>query len=100
MWTVAKVSPSVLPSRSYLLAEATPMSPSAVFSVERPRDNSVVVLMVAGMAMATNGRLKCIAPCAHPVGKTHRYRSSHETGDQCTAATVTPESVPQIAKER
>jgi hypothetical protein len=44
------------------------------------------------IAMATDGRGRCMMPYAHRVAKRHRYPLSLEKGGPCTAASATLKS--------
>ncbi len=64
------------------------MNQSVVLAADKPGSNSAAICKVAGMAPATKAG-KCIPLSAPLVAKRHRYLSSPEKGDLCTAATVT-----------
>ena len=67
------------------------MNPNVVLSVERPGKDSAEVrlVVVAGIAEATDGSGKCFLRSVPLVAKIPRYLSSPETGDRCTARTAT-----------
>ena len=88
MWTAGRISSSVLASRSFSPARASPMSPSDVPAAEKPRDKGTEG-QAAGRVPAVKG--KCTRPFVLLAVRKRRCPSSPERGVPFTVARATPQ---------
>jgi len=71
-----------------LLTGVILMTPSAVLPAGKPEENSATNLKATGVTMVIKDE-RCILLSARLAGKRHRYPSSLEKDDLCTAVTAT-----------